>query len=117
MKPERFEHYDELTQLLSRMVDETSLEVRITLTLDDGSGVSQQVNAARVGQSQQWQSESFIAPQGVPFSVEVIWSALGVDGIRVDYARTRQSFSGVITNESLDLSFAAYSFDEFNDGL
>jgi len=102
--------------VLSRMINVSTIEVVITVTLDDGSGISRQVNAAPVGQTDQWLSDSFLVPPGVPFTVKIVWSAQDVNGNRVDYSQSSQSFEeGVSANQSIDLTSLVYSYTEFND--
>ena len=101
--------------MFSRAVDKESVDVRITLTLDDSSGLSQSINTTRVGTTDQWVSEAVTVPEDAPFTIDVVWSAIGVDGVRVDYARQLRSFNGINSNEVLDFTTVPYTFDEFNE--
>lgn len=101
--------------LFTRVVDTESIEVAMTMRLDASPNTITSINTTRVGSSNQWQSEAVLVPEGIPFTLELIWSAIGIDGVRVDYARQTQSFAGTSTNLNLDLSSQPYFFDEFNN--
>lgn len=104
---------------LRRMIDTTTLEARVVVT---AASDTQSIAATAANPSEVSRTASIQVPSGVPFSIDVIWSALGVNAIRVDYAIFREVYSGIATDISLDVSsdqydLSAAAFDSDSDGI
>lgn len=98
---------------LRRMIDTSTLEARIAVTSGDNT---QSVNANPTASADGNRTASVQVPRGVPFSIEVIWSASGVD-----YAIFTDSYSGVKQNTSININIDQYdlsatAFDSDGDG-
>lgn len=104
---------------LRRMIDTTTLEARVVVT---AASDTQSIAATAANPSEVSRTASVQVPSGVPFSIEVIWSALGVNAIRVDYAIFREVYSAIANDISLNVSsdqydMSAAAFDSDNDGI
>lgn len=104
---------------LQRMIDTATLEARVVVT---AASNTQTINATATTSSELNRTASVQVPHGVPFSIEVIWSVMGVDASRVDYAIFRKDYSATEKNISINVSpeqydLSAAAFDSDNDGI
>jgi len=105
---------------LSRVIDSATLEARIVVTAAEHT--QSFVATPTVSPEGSW-TASFQVPQGVPFSIEIVWSAPGPeDSNRVDYALFRESYTGIAQNTSINVNSDQYdvsatAFDSDGDGI
>jgi len=104
---------------LQRMIDTTSLEARVIVA---AASNTQTITATATSSSELSRTASVQVPKGVPFSIEVVWSAIGVNDIRVDYAIFRQDYTETANDISINISpeqydLSAAAFDSDNDGI
>ncbi|MFK8083129.1 MAG: BACON domain-containing carbohydrate-binding protein [Granulosicoccus sp.] len=106
-------------QLLSRMIDRSTIDVQIILTID---GIPEEVIASPVDSPDGNWTASFAVPPDVPFSLVIVWSAVDVEGNRVNFARSSTQYLGVQQDQtSIDASGEVYdmtaaTFDDDGDG-
>lgn len=103
---------------LSRSIDIDSLQARIILTVN---GVAEEFQAQPIGARDGIWTSTFLVPQGSPFLIRSIWSAVGVDGHRVEYAELEKVFAGIDQNTVIDATQDSYNlsaerFDSDGDG-
>lgn len=104
---------------LARVIDPATFLVRIFVTAQD---IVEPLNPTPVGLPEGSWTASVLVPQGVPFSIEVVWSAVGIDAVRVDYARLERDYPAIALNSASNLSeelydMSASTFDDDGDGI
>ncbi len=107
---------------LRRTIDSTTLEAKVVVTSASDSQSITAIPASPATSLDGTRTALVQVPQGVPFSIEVIWSALGLDSIRVEYAVFREAFPGTAQNISINVNtdqydLSATAFDSDNDGI
>lgn len=107
---------------LRRTIDTTTLKARVVITSASDSQSIAATPTTPAASLEGIRTAIVQVPQDIPFSIEVIWSAMGLDSIRVDYAVFREAFPGTAQNISINVGTEQYdlsasAFDSDNDGI
>jgi len=96
-------------EALLRAVNIETVKARIEWMLSDGTDNNGPINMNRNAGSEVWESPPITLERGATYNILVTWSATGVDGVEVDYAKQEYSFTSTNESEQIDLSGQAYN--------
>jgi len=100
---------------LLRAVDASSIQATLEWSSSNSPGVLLSQNMTRVGTTEQWESQPVEVTAGATYEFRLLWSAIGIEGVRVNYAQQNFTHESTTANVVLNISGNAYQFDLFND--